>query len=66
MNRVFRIAQIASSRKSVGLLPVSRTTIWRWVRNKKFPSPVRLSPGVTAWRSEDIEAWLNNSGDRAA
>lgn len=66
MNRVFRIAQIASSRKSVELLPVSRTTIWRWVRNKKFPSLVRLSPGVTAWRSEDIEAWLNNSGDKAA
>jgi predicted DNA-binding transcriptional regulator AlpA len=23
----------------------------------KFPSPVKLSAGITAWRIEDIEAW---------
>ncbi len=36
---------------------VSSNTIWRWVRNKTFPAPVKLTPGCTRWRLSDIEAW---------
>jgi prophage regulatory protein len=34
---------------------VSPATIWRWVRNKKFPDPVKLSPGCTRWSAETVE-----------
>ena len=36
---------------------VSRATIWRWSHNARLPSPVRLGPGCTWWRSTEIEAW---------
>lgn len=36
---------------------VSRATVWRWSRNTGFPSPVRLGPGCTRWRSTEIESW---------
>lgn len=36
---------------------VSRATLWRWVREGQFPSPVKLSPGCTRWKLADIEAW---------
>jgi predicted DNA-binding transcriptional regulator AlpA len=36
---------------------VSRNTIWRWVRNKTFPTPVKLSPGCTRFKLLDVEAW---------
>lgn len=36
---------------------VSRNTIWRWVRNKTFPAPVKLSPGCTRFKLLDVEAW---------
>lgn len=40
-----------------GRLPISSPTLWRWVRAGTFPAPVKLSPGVTAWRSAEIDAW---------
>lgn len=36
---------------------VSRQTIWQWVREGAFPSPLRLTAGCTRWRVSDIEAW---------
>lgn len=53
-----RIAQLTSSQGREGILPVSAPTIWRWVREGKFPRPLSLGPKITAWRSEDIEQWL--------
>lgn len=39
------------------LYDVSVPTIWRWVREKKFPAPIKLSPGCTRWRFSDLEPW---------
>ncbi|MBT5268252.1 MAG: AlpA family phage regulatory protein [Candidatus Marinimicrobia bacterium] len=36
---------------------VSRATIWRWVKEGKFPKPVKLSPGCTRWKLSDVEQW---------
>ena len=36
---------------------VSRNTIWRWAKEGRLPSPVKLGPGVTRWRLADIEQW---------
>ena len=36
---------------------VSRATIWRWARSKRFPGPINLSEGCTRWRLADIEQW---------
>jgi predicted DNA-binding transcriptional regulator AlpA len=41
------------------IIPVSRSTLWRWVRNGKFPSPISLGPNTRAWREEDIRIWLD-------
>ena len=42
------------------LLGVTKVTIWRWWRLAgTFPEPMRLSPGVTGWRSSTIERWLD-------
>lgn len=41
------------------ILPFSAATLWRAVQQNRFPSPVRLSNRVTAWRVEDIRTWMN-------
>lgn len=56
--RFFRITDIASTKAKAGILPVSPATIWRWVRDGKFPKPFKLGACVTAWRSEDIAAFI--------
>ena len=37
----------------------NRVTIWRWVRNGKFPVPFDLN-GNPAWRAGRIDEWLEN------
>jgi len=48
------------------VLPIGATTLWRWVNAGKFPKPVKLSERVTAWRAEDVRAWIEAQGKQAA
>lgn len=41
-----------------GVIPFSAATLWRMVAAGTFPKPVKLSPGCTAWRVEDIREWM--------
>jgi prophage regulatory protein len=40
------------------ILPFSSATLWRLVKAGKFPAPVRLADRITAWRVEDVRAWM--------
>jgi prophage regulatory protein len=42
------------------IVPFSSATLWRNVKAGVFPAPVKLSDRVTAWRVEDIRAWMNS------
>ena len=42
------------------LIPFSPATLWRKVKDGTFPAPVKLSERVTAWRVEDIRAWMQS------
>jgi predicted DNA-binding transcriptional regulator AlpA len=42
------------------VVPFSAATLWRKVKAQTFPAPVKLSAGVTAWRVEDVRAWMEN------
>jgi prophage regulatory protein len=36
---------------------VARPTIWKWVREGRFPKPHKLTDGCTRWKLEEIEAF---------
>ncbi|MDE2184978.1 MAG: AlpA family phage regulatory protein, partial [Alphaproteobacteria bacterium] len=40
------------------LVTLSRTTVWRRVRQGTFPAPVSLGTTRIAWRESDIAAWM--------
>jgi prophage regulatory protein len=40
--------------------PVSPATLWRQIQAGKFPKPLKLSEGVTAWRRSELEAWASD------
>lgn len=48
---------------SWGLVPFSKATLWRKVRDGQFPKPLKVSDAITAWRVGDIRAWLKNPTD---
>ena len=54
---------IGAEADSVPIVPVSAATIWNWVRQGKFPKPVRLSPAITAWKVQDIRDFLESGGE---
>lgn len=41
-------------------IPVSHATWWRWIKAGKAPKPHKLSSRVTAWKVEDIRAYLDS------
>ena len=43
------------------LLPVSRATLWRMVREGRFPAPYKLGPNTTAWRCGEVRSYLMGS-----
>lgn len=57
-NRVFRMRELASRKGQPGMLPVSPATIWRWVREGKFPAPFKLGSGVTCWDAVAVEKFV--------
>lgn len=56
--RIIRIADLATTPKKAGILPVSPATIWRWVRDGKFPKPFKLGDSVTGWHADEIDAYI--------
>lgn len=61
-----RINQIVGDPKAdppiPALIPIGRSTWWGWVKIGKAPSPVKLSPRVTCWKTADILALLDKLG----
>ncbi len=39
---------------------VSGSSIWAWVKQGKFPKPIKLSENCTAWNAADVEAWAQS------
>jgi prophage regulatory protein len=62
--KVIRIRELASVPATAnkpareGLLKVSAATIWRWVREGKFPKPFKLGEAVTVWDAAEVENFI--------
>jgi prophage regulatory protein len=40
------------------VVPFSPATLWRKVRSGDFPKPIKLSENITAWRWDEVQAWI--------
>jgi predicted DNA-binding transcriptional regulator AlpA len=56
--RVYRLRQLATTKNRQGVLPVGPATVWRWVRDGKFPAPFKLGQGTTVWDAAQVEAFI--------
>lgn len=45
------------------LTGLGRSTIYRMVAARTFPSPVRLGPRAVAWRQSDLDEWSESRPD---
>lgn len=49
-------------RELMALLPFSRSTLWRKVKNGTFVRPLQLSSRIIAWNRNEVLAWLEAKG----
>lgn len=54
----YRLSQLATTKDKPGILPVSPATIWRWVKDGKFPKPFTMGMRCTAWNKSAVDTWL--------
>jgi prophage regulatory protein len=40
------------------LIPLCRTTIWRMMREGRFPQSRRIGKVATAWLENEVEEWI--------
>lgn len=48
-----RLSQILAP---IGPIPVSKSTWWQGVKDRRFPQPRKLGPRTTVWKAEEIRA----------
>jgi len=55
-DRLLRLRQVLE------LVPISKSTLWNWTRQGKFPAPVRLSRRTTCWKLSDVQRFIEKGG----
>ncbi|MBM3790902.1 MAG: AlpA family phage regulatory protein [Acidobacteria bacterium] len=50
-----RLVRFRELRRTV---PLSRSTIWRKVRDGSFPKPIRMSKSAVGWLASEIQEWI--------
>ncbi len=52
----------SAKRGIVGVLPFGRTTLRQKIKEGKAPAPIKLGDRISAWKVEDIRAYLVELG----
>jgi len=47
------------------IIPVSKSTFWAGVKTGRYPKPVKIGERCTAWRAEDIRAFIEQVSEAA-
>ena len=60
------IGDRSASPPKQGLIPVSKSTIYRLVAAGRFPAPIKPSPSISLWSNDAVklalESWEQNNG----
>ncbi len=51
-DRYLRLHQI------IELVPVSKSTIWRWIRAEQFPRPAMVIARIRLWSASEVWSWM--------
>ena len=54
-----------SVKKAAEIVGVNERTIWRWVRDNKFPPPSIQTGGATRWSEVAVRDWCDQKSNAA-
>lgn len=55
MAKMLRLKQVLE------IIPVKKSTIYKWIQEGKFPEPLRPSSRCSLWSSDSVEQFMNNA-----
>lgn len=56
------VPHLLRERQVLQFVPISRGELWLRVKDGRFPQPIKMSPKISVWRSNDILALLRDYG----
>lgn len=48
---------LISAKEMLIHLPIKRSTLFKWVKEKRFPAPVKVNT-LTRWHCHEVHEWL--------
>jgi predicted DNA-binding transcriptional regulator AlpA len=57
--RVSQLLAFGSRKGHTPILPISRATLYNWIREGKMPAPIRIG-AMVAWPAPQLRAWLED------
>lgn len=58
--------RLVRMREVIGMVGLSKATIYRKVRTREFPAPVSVGGHSVRWRESELLAWIAALSQRAA
>ncbi|UZE97907.1 helix-turn-helix transcriptional regulator [Alkalimarinus alittae] len=55
-------AQLLKIPQVTKITGLSRSTIYRLIKDGEFPGPIRITRRRVAWRQDDIQSWFDSIG----
>ena len=50
--QILRVKEVARR------LGISRSTLYVWIKEGRFPSPIRLGVRMVGWKDSDVNQWI--------
>jgi prophage regulatory protein len=54
------VPRLLTEAQVLGLVPISRVTLWRWEASGEFPKRVRLGEVRVGWPENEVNAWIRD------
>lgn len=51
-DKMLRLPEVLSA------LAISRTTLYKLIKEGSFPAPYKLGPRMSVWSSNELDAWI--------
>ncbi len=58
-----KLTDEAGARRLIGGedTPIHRSTLWRGIRQKRYPAPIKVGPGTNRWLVDELLALHNRA-----
>lgn len=63
MTQAEKHERLLGIREVLEIVPVTKQTIYRMMRDGEFPTQRRISEGRVCWRRSEIEKWIDDCWD---